>query len=913
MTVSSESNESETGSDTGFETGSDPPSVSNRDTPRTSPSPDVAKEDVPLTGQVLDLRHRNLESLVVRGAFSETLERLNVADCGLQKLPEGLWDARGLVVLNAASNYLQRLPVEVEQLHRLRDLHLDFNELQDLPQELSSMRHLRSLSVSGNRFTRLPDVLSRLTGLESLRLAGNAITETPQLALPNLRRLDLRGNHIRGLADFSRLQNLHSLDVSWNQIESLVLPTTDRLRQLDCSRNQLQDLCLPGSRLHTLCSSHNRLRSIENVASASTLKYIDLSNNWLAQVPEWILQASSTHHLDLGHNQLTSLPAGLFSAALLQLDTLRLNHNCISSLPETSSQSHVRHLDLQHNSLISFPTDLLRNAYRLEWLNASYNQLASLPQPEQAASLPLRWLLLSRTGLTDDLLWPLVLACPQLKVLQLAYNELQSIPSGISQLIHLRDIILTGNRLHGLPDSLALLPGLEALLLNCNHLDELPNFENNHTLKVLDVSCNLLSKVTLSSLVSQSLQQLDISCNQALFVDTQEFHILCSRRNVSVVDTKFSGRLAPPFKPNASNQNCLDSPFWTTGFSESLKGPARLYINQCTQPSGQTEVLAAIVESPQRQLLSTAKTAVAQLVRQERRSAESSSVFLQNVLLSTYRALGSRACCHQLNILLCHLAPADVNINEDGPAYVMTVAQCGGATCLLAHADKQTTNLFETSTQTTKCIAEDWDMAVQEGFQANISSSWPTTHRGPPPCDLPSPTIRHVTLRPDDRLIVLSTSALSDALAPDAILAEALAGPNPMAAAKRLNQAVTSLVSDVGTCVITIGLQPTSPAAGGSQGKSVHFRITTDIDDEQADEAEAYKAWEYMLAQNHKMLFNRELETLHRTLVKGKTRHTAGHVADPTALAASGTARLGSKKKRYCYGQAGELMPTNML
>ncbi|CAN7944195.1 unnamed protein product [Ixodes pacificus] len=196
----------------------------------------------------------------------------------------------------------------------LRDLHLDFNELQDLPQELSSMRHLRSLSVSGNRFTRLPDVLSRLAGLESLRLAGNAITETPQLALPNLRRLDLRGNHIRGLADFSRLQvharNLHSLDVSWNQIESLVLPTTDRLRQLDCSRNQLQDLCLPGSRLHTLCSSHNRLRSIENVASASTLKYIDLSNNWLAQVPEWILQASSTHHLDLGHNQLTSLPAG---------------------------------------------------------------------------------------------------------------------------------------------------------------------------------------------------------------------------------------------------------------------------------------------------------------------------------------------------------------------------------------------------------------------------------------------------------------------------------------------------------------------------------------------------------------------------------------------------------------------------
>lgn len=118
MTASSESNESEAGSDTGFETGSDPPSVDNRDTPRTSPSPDVAKEDVPPTGQVLDLRHRNLESLVVRGAFSETLERLNVADCGLHKAPESVWDATGLVVFNAASNYLQEIPADVSRLHR---------------------------------------------------------------------------------------------------------------------------------------------------------------------------------------------------------------------------------------------------------------------------------------------------------------------------------------------------------------------------------------------------------------------------------------------------------------------------------------------------------------------------------------------------------------------------------------------------------------------------------------------------------------------------------------------------------------------------------------------------------------------------------------------------------------------------
>ncbi|KAH7982462.1 hypothetical protein HPB52_005099 [Rhipicephalus sanguineus] len=873
MTASSESNESETGSDTGFETGSDPPSVGNRDTPRTSPSPEVVKEDVPLTGQVLDLRHRNLESLVVRGAFSETLERLNVADCGLRKAPESIWDATSLVVFNVASNFLQEIPPEVSRLHRLRELHVDFNELHDLPGELSALVQLRMLSASGNRLTALPEALARLTALESLRLSANAIAQlaTPPVlqALQALRRLDLRSNGIQGVADFTALQ----------------VGTTPSAREY----RRLAASLLFDFSFHSVTSSKNQL----------------------VQVPYWVPQARSAQHLDLGHNCLTSVPASLFSPTLSQLDTVRLNHNSIASFPESiTAQCHIRHLDLQHNCLTALPPNLLRHAYRLQWLNASYNKLSSLARPDQT-SFPLRWLLLTRTGLTDEQVWPLVLACPGLKVLQLAYNQLHTVPGRISELDSLRDLVLTGNALQRLPDSLASLPGLEALLLNCNRLDTLPNFEHSRSLKVLDVSCNLLSKVTLSSLVSPSLQQLDISCNQALFVDTQEFHVLCSRRNVSVVDTKFSGRLAPPFKSNGPAQSCLESPFWTTGFSESLKGPARLYINQCTQPSGHTEVLAAILESPQRQLLSTAKAAVAQLVRQERRSAESSAVFLQSIILSTYRALGSKACCHQLNILLCHLAPADVSADDtDGAAYLMTVAQCGGATCLLAHADKQATILFEESGQSTRCVADDWDAA--EGFQTHASSSWPSTARGPPPCELPSPSIRHVTLRPDDRLVVLSTAALGDALEPEAALAEALDAPNPMAAAKRLNQAVASLVSDGGTCVIAIGLQPAAAAvAAGGPGKSVHFRITTDIDDEQADEAEAYKAWEYMLAQNHKMLFNRELETLHRTLAKGKAaRHAT--VADGAAAAAFGTARLGSKKKRYCYGQAGEPLPSSV-
>ncbi|XP_064466635.1 PH domain leucine-rich repeat-containing protein phosphatase 2-like [Ornithodoros turicata] len=921
-TGSPDSTETETGSDTGFDTASDPTSVSGSRSPVhdavLSSDADLQGHNLPHSGHVLDLRHRSLDSSVVCGAFSETLEKLNVSDCQMHDVPEGVWDTTNIQVLNIAANFIESLPGTIGQLQWLRELYVDFNQLRELPSEVGSLCNLTILTASGNRFDAVPDALSWLCVLQSLRLASNIISRLPPpsfwQSLTSLTTLDLRRNSIVGTADFSTLQSLRSLDVSWNQIEHLVLPDGN-LHQLDCSYNALQELCLPGHRLQTLSSSHNSLHSVTHVPQQSILEYVDLSSNNLEIVPDWVPELTHLCHLDLSYNFLTSVPARLFGPALKRLDTLRLNHNQISSLPERTPECFVRHLDLQHNALErGIPADIIFHSPRLEWLNVSHNELMSLPlPPSEATSLPLQWLLLSTTGITDSMLWPLVLASPKLKVLQAAHNKLEIIPTSISKLVHLRDIMLSGNSIRTLPTGISSLPVLEVLLLSGNHIDELPNFAECAALRVLDVSCNVLSEVALPSVVSPNLQQLDISCNQALFVDTQEFHHLCSKKNVSVVDTKFCGRLAPPFKPNSNGHSGMDNLFWETGFSESPKGHARLYINQYTQPCGQLEVLAAIVESPQRQLLTLAKTAIAELVREERRCSETSSTFLQNIILATYRALGGRVCCHQLNIALCHVLPAvgDPCVQYDAASgmYEVTVAHMGPATCLLARGDSALSLADSSPVGSSKCIAEDWYSAVQAGFGTT------ELRRAPRPCSLPNPSVRRIQLCHEDRLLVLSSATLSDALSPEAVLQQAFAAGQPMAAAKRLGDSVTTLTSDAGTCVIVLALQRTPGAPSTLQGRSVHFRITTDIDD--PDEAEAYKAWEYMLAQNHKLLFTRELETLQRSFVKSRTA-----IGGPTIPASEdpdpAPVLSGRLKKRYCYGLPATttttfVQPTNII
>ena len=96
-----------------------------------------------------------------------------------------------------------------------------------------------------------------------------------------------------------------------------------------------------------------------------------------------------------------------------------------------------------------------------------------------------------------------------LKVLELSFNGLQSLPSCIGQLVSLEELYLGHNNLQDLPKELGDLPALKRLNLVHNGLREVPFCVSKlRTLQLLNLSGNLVEIVPLWVLLSPCLQHL---------------------------------------------------------------------------------------------------------------------------------------------------------------------------------------------------------------------------------------------------------------------------------------------------------------------------------------------------------------------------------------------------------------------
>ena len=106
--------------------------------------------------------------------------------------------------------------------------------------------------------------------------------------LPNLKGAYLVGNAV-AVADLSDNTNLEEIDLSSNNIESIILPRSDTLRMLVLDNNKIREIDLSVvPQLTVLHMSNNLLRSI------------DLSNNSLLQF--LLLDDNNLEDLDLSHN-----------------------------------------------------------------------------------------------------------------------------------------------------------------------------------------------------------------------------------------------------------------------------------------------------------------------------------------------------------------------------------------------------------------------------------------------------------------------------------------------------------------------------------------------------------------------------------------------------------------------------------
>lgn len=258
-----------------------------------------------------------------------------------------------------------------------------------------------------------------------------------------------------------------------------------RLQRLDIPNNHLTHLpewLDQFPEMRTLDASANRLRALpETLGRLSQLEWLELSKNNLSSLPDSISQLEDLDSISLSSNKFDVIPEQL--RTLQGLQTLEMLNCRLTAIPNWIEELRLLHtLILPFNQITTFPKTLTRIS-QLHTLDLSGNDLQEIP--EWIAELgTLRSLALSRTGLTE---FPLgVTRLATVDSLYLAGNHIVELPVEIAEMKELRRLVLggeraspflrmkdgnTGNRIATLPQTLLKLPKLRDLSLDGNPLN----------------------------------------------------------------------------------------------------------------------------------------------------------------------------------------------------------------------------------------------------------------------------------------------------------------------------------------------------------------------------------------------------------------------------------------------------------
>ncbi len=230
--------------------------------------------------QILDLSDNNLEKIGERTFQGlNRIEKLNLSNNSLSELPDNIFDrtkVRMLEHVNLSWNKFFAPPFNClqKQYFFLISVDLSYNKIRDIPGDDTVMVNIKELDLSYNPLSQesIRNIIGEPKTARKLNLAGTGVTnvgrmETPFIQYLNLSRnsipelsdkiferttllegLDVSRNAISDITNLSKvwpeLKNLHTIDLSWNPITSIVQKDLDGLPMLKRLRISNLESCV---------------------------------------------------------------------------------------------------------------------------------------------------------------------------------------------------------------------------------------------------------------------------------------------------------------------------------------------------------------------------------------------------------------------------------------------------------------------------------------------------------------------------------------------------------------------------------------------------------------------------------------------------------------------------------------------
>nr|XP_023859587.1 PH domain leucine-rich repeat protein phosphatase 1-like [Salvelinus alpinus] len=329
--------------------------------------------------------------------------------------------------------------------------------------------------------------------------------------------------------------------------------------------------------------------------------------------------------------------------------------------------------------LVGFP-------HSLRYLNASANKLECLPPASlsEESFSSLQELYLTNNSLTDKSV-PLLTGHAHLRVLHLAYNQLQTFPaSKMARLEQLEELDLSGNRLRAVPTTILSCRHMHTLSAHSNNITVFPEVLQLQDMKCVDLSCNELCEVVLPESLPAKLQELDLTGNPRLNLDHRSLELLNNIRCF---------RVDPSPSSLCGSEGPGEPAVWSHGYTEASGVNNKLCVAALALDSfcGSREALYGVFDGDRNvEVPYLLQCTMGDVLAEELHKSKNQEDYMTNTFLTMQRKLGTAGQRLGGSAALCHIrhglvAPSD---RGGGGCFTVTAANVGRCQAVLCRDGK---------------------------------------------------------------------------------------------------------------------------------------------------------------------------------------------------------------------------------